>query len=396
MRLPPLTLLAVIVSMVAGVACGVLGHQLGLGRGTDAEPLRLMAQTLRSVKALYVESVADEQLIEDALRGMVRGLDRHSRFLDEAALAGLQADLDGAFGGIGVRLALVDGHFTLVSVTDGLPAAEGGLLPGDRITAIDRKSLQDRRLSDVVGRLRGAAGEPVRLSLWRQGEGFDADLVRVRIAPPSVASNWLEPGYAHVRIRHFNKATEEDFVKAIGALAGEQAVAGLVLDLRGNTGGMFPAAVAVAGALLDGGAVAYTEGRAPPGRQEHLAPPGDLLNGAPAAVLIDRQSASASEIVAAALQQRGRALLLGERSYGKGTVQSVVHLRGTRGLKLTTAHYFTANGSAIQERGIEPDVAADAEDSEAILAEALALLKGAGPDGAPGPSRQAVPGPRGS
>lgn len=384
MRLRPVTLIAVIVSMVAGVAFGVQGHQLGLGRGADAEPLRLMAQTLRRIKAFYVESVSDEQLVEDALRGMVRGLDRHSRFLDEAALAGLQADLDGAFGGIGVRLALVDGHFTLVSVTDGSPAAEGGLLPGDRITAIDRTPLRDQRLSDVLGRLRGAAGVPVHLSLRRRGEGFDAELVRVRIAPPSVVSSWLEPGYAHVRVRHFNKATEEDFVKAIGALDGEQAVAGLVLDLRGNTGGMFPAAVAVAGALLDGGVVAYTEGRAPPGRQEHLAPPGDLLGGAPAAVLIDGQSASASEIVAAALQQRGRALLVGERSYGKGTVQSVVHLQGARGLKLTTAHYFTANGGAIQERGIEPDVAADADDSEAILAAALALLKGAGADGALG------------
>lgn len=381
MTLRPLKLIAVIFSMVAGVAFGVLTHQLGLGRGMDAEPIRLMAQTFLRIKALYVEPVADQQLVEDALRGMVRGLDRHSRFLDEAALASLQADLDGAFGGIGVRLALVDGHFTLVSVTDGLPAAEGGLLPGDRITAIDRMSLQDRRLSEVIGRLRGAAGQPVRLELWREGEGFDADLVRVRIAPPSVVSNWLAPGYAHVRIRHFNKATDEDFVKAVNALADEHPVVGLVLDLRGNTGGMFPAAVAVAGALLDGGAVAYTEGRVPSGRQEHLAPPGDLLNGAPAAVLIDGKSASASEIVAAALQQRGRALLLGESSYGKGTVQSVVHLAGERGLKLTTAQYFTANGGAIQEQGIEPDVAADAKDSEAILAEALALLKGGGADG---------------
>ena len=166
MRLPPLTLLAVIVSMVAGVACGVLGHQLGLGRGTDAEPLRLMAQTLRNVKALYVESVADEQLIEDALRGMVRGLDRHSRFLDEAALAGLQADLDGAFGGIGVRLALVDGHFTLVSVTDGLPAAEGGLLPGGpnhgHRPQVAAGSAAKRRGGAFAGRRRGAgASKPV-------------------------------------------------------------------------------------------------------------------------------------------------------------------------------------------------------------------------------------------
>lgn len=381
MSLRPLTLIALIVSMVTGVAFGVLGHQLGLGRAADSESLRLMAQTFLRIKALYVEAVSDEQLVEDALRGMVRGLDRHSRFLDEAALASLQADLDGAFGGIGVRLALVDGHFTLVSVTDGLPAAEGGLLPGDRITAIDRMPLQDRRLSDVIGRLRGAAGQPVRLRLWREGDGFDAKLVRVRIAPPSLVSNWLEPGYAHVRIRHFNKATEEDFVEAIDALADEHPLSGLVLDLRGNTGGMFPAAVAVAGALLDGGPVAYTEGRVPPGRQEHLAPPGDLLNGVPTAVLIDRKSASASEIVAAALQQRGRALLLGENSYGKGTVQSVVQLSGERGLKLTTAQYYTANGELIQEDGIEPDVAADAKDSEAILAKALALLKGGGPQG---------------
>ena len=376
MTLRPLTLVAIIVSMVAGVAFGVLVHQLRTLTVAEASPFRVVTQTVRRIKAHYVESVSDEQLIDDALRGMVRGLDRHSRFLDEAALASLQADLDGAFGGIGVRLAFVDGHFTVISVTDGLPAAEGGVLPGDRITAIDRASLQDQRLSDVIGRLRGPAGDAVHLRLWREGGDFDADLVRVRIAPPSVVSDWLEPGYAHIRIRSFNKATGEDFVKALETLAGERALAGLTLDLRGNTGGMFPAAIDIAGALLDGGVVAYTEGRTLPQRQEHLAPPGDLLDGAPTAVLIDRQSASASEIVAGALKERGRALLLGERSFGKGTVQSVVPLLGERGLKLTTAYYFTANGSAIQDRGIEPDVAVDAEDSEAILAAALVVLKG--------------------
>ena len=378
MTLRPLTLVAIIASMVTGVAFGVVVHQLRTLAAAEDSPFRVVAHTIRRIKAHYVESVSDEQLIEDALRGMVRGLDDHSRFLDEAALASLQGDLDGAFGGIGIRLAFVDGHFTVVSVTDGLPAAAGGVLPGDRITAIDQASLQGQRLREVIGRLRGAAGDAVHLRLWREGGDFDADLVRVRIAPPSVVSKWLEPGYAHVRIRSFNKATGGDFAKAVEALAAEHALAGLALDLRGNTGGMFPAAVDIAGALLDGGVVAYTEGRVPIGKQEHLAPPGDLLDGAPTAVLIDRKSASASEIVAGALKERGRALLLGETSYGKGTVQSVVHLPGDRGLKLTTAYYFTANGSAIQDRGIEPDVAADADDSEAILAAALALLKGEG------------------
>lgn len=373
MILRPLVHLGVLVSIVTGVALGVVAYRAL--SSSSLLPNQLVSEAARQIKANYVEEVSHEQLATDALRGMLRGLDRHSRFLDRDAFERLQADADGWFGGIGAELALVDGYFTVASAIEDSPAAQAGLLPGDRITSIDGASLKGKRLKWVVKNLRGPPGTAVQLGVQRGGERYGLDLTRALIAPPSVRWHWLEPGYAYVRITRFNKRTGGEFQSALATLAAERPIAGLALDVRGNTGGILPASVDVAGALLDGGVITTMRSRPPSPRQTYNAPPGDALSGAPVVLLIDSKAASASEIVAGALKDHGRATLLGEATFGKGTVQSLVPLSGAQGLKLTTGHYFTPNGNAIHDTGIKPDVAANPKDGEALLALALELLK---------------------
>ena len=371
--LRPLVHLGVLFSIVAGVALGVIAHRAISGAGPLAK--RLMGEAVDQIKANYVKEVTDEQLANDAVRGMLRGLDRHSRYLDRDAFARLQADADGWFGGIGVELALTGGYFTVAATLDDSPAAQAGLLPGDRITAIDGASLKGKRLQWVASSLRGPPSAPVRLRVRRGGEQFDLDLARALIAVPSVRWRWLEAGYAYARITRFNKRTGSEFEDALDTLSAARPITGLVLDVRGNSGGILPASVEVAGALLHGGVVTTMRSRPTAPSQTYRAPPGDALSGAPVVVLIDGKAASASEIVAGALQDRRRAILLGETSFGKGTVQSLVPLSGAQGLKLTTGHYFTPSGNSIHDAGIRPDVEADPTDSEALLAQAVELLK---------------------
>ena len=369
----PLVHFGVLVSIVTGVAAGVVAHRMA--SGTNVLPHRLVAEAVRRIKANYVHEVTDEQLANDALRGILRGLDRHSRFLDKDAFESLQADADGWFGGIGAQLALTGGYFTVASTVDDSPATRAGLLPGDRITSIDGTSLKGKRLKWVVNSLRGPPSTEVHLRVQRGGERFGLGLTRAVIATPSVHWHWLEAGYAHVRITRFNRRTGSEFLDALATLATESPIAGLVLDVRGNSGGILPASVDVAGALLDGGVIATMRSRPPTPRQAYGAPPGDALSGAPVVVLIDGKAASASEIVAGALKDHGRAILLGETSFGKGTVQSLVPLSGAQGLKLTTGHYFTPNGNSIHDAGIKPDVEANPADTKALLMQALRLLK---------------------
>ena len=371
----PLVHFGVLVSIVTGVALGVVAYRKL--SGTDLLPNRLVAEAVRQVKANYVEEVSNEQLANDALRGMLRGLDRHSRYLDKDAFESVQADADGWFGGIGIELGLTDGYFTVAATLDGSPAAQAGMRPGDRITAIDGTSLRGKRLNWVSASLRGPPSTAVHLRVKRGSERLGLTLTRALIAAPSVRWHWLEAGYAYVQIVRFNKRTGGDFQGALDSLAAERPIAGLVLDVRGNTGGILPASVEVAGALLDGGVVATLQSRPPAARQAYRAPPGDALFGAPVVLLIDRKAASASEIVAGALKDHERAILLGETSFGKGTVQSLVPLSGAQGLKLTTGRYLTPSGKSIHEAGIEPDLAANPADSEALLAQALELLKDA-------------------
>jgi carboxyl-terminal processing protease len=286
-----------------------------------------------------------------------------------------------------VELGLVDGYFTVVSPIHGTPADRAGLEPGDRIVAVDGEPLRGRRLIEVIADLRGESGSAVQLRLLRdeRDSPFEVELIREEIQVASVESRLLEPGYGYVRIAQFQADTGRDFQAALKALERSNAASldGLVLDLRNNPGGVLLASVDVADSLLEKGMIVYTEGRLPSSHLKYRASGRDALNGAPIVVLINAGSASASEIVAGALQDHGRATLIGSRSYGKGSVQSLMPLAGDQAIKLTTAYYYTPNGRSIHHKGIEPDVPIDtpadpAVDGEtAMLDTALQVLKSA-------------------
>ena len=365
-------------SMSTGIALGVLGYRALMGGEESLRRAGIIRQAIEHIRTDYVTEVPEGQLVEDALRGMLSGLDRRSAYLDQAAVERLEAETDGLFGGIGIELGLVDDQFTVVAPMDDTPAARAGLVPGDRILALNREPLAGKKLLEVVGLLRGPPGTDLHLTLARADERFELSLTRARIEIESVRARWLAPGYVYIRIARFQRNTAKDFADAIASLQQEDAIAGLVLDLRNNPGGVLGAAVDVADVFLEQGLIAFTEGRAPDSRQELAVLNGDALRGAPVAVLINRGSASAAEIVAGALQDHERAILIGAETYGKGSVQAVLPLRGNRALKLTTAHYFTPEGRSIEGRGIVPDLPADPADDQAMLAQALRALGDSG------------------
>lgn len=381
MQLRPLTLFGILISMVTGVMLGVTGY-----RAYEAEApspaAAALSEVIDRVAASYVDEVAEERLLDGALRGMLGELDAHSNFLDDEALGHLQEETSGEFGGIGIELALVDGFFTVVAPIDGTPAARAGLAAGDRLIALDARPLRGRRLTEVINELRGPPGSRVALQVLRDGadEPLGFVLERAVIATASVSTRLLDGGYGYARIAQFQTHTGRDFREALEALraAAGGELEGLVLDLRNNPGGVLQASVGVVDALLDDGLIVSTHGRLPSSRLKFRASVGDLLEGAPVVVLINEGSASAAEIVAGALQDHGRAQLLGSRSYGKGSVQSLVPLREHGALKLTTAYYYTPAGRNIHQAGIEPDVALDpvsAASEDKTLARALGLLK---------------------
>lgn len=371
MNLRAITLLGIITSMVTGVTIGVI-----LARGeartkvpSDADTL---AAVFRHVSANYVDEVSSEQLIDDALRGMIGGLDRHSRYLDTTYYDALQTDTTGHFSGIGVQLSLVDGYFTIVDVLDGTPAAAADVQPGDRLVAVDGTSLRGKRLSQVTTMLRGKPGSGVDLTLRRAADDKrQVHLTRLDIELPSISHRWLAPGYLYLRISRFHRYTHRQLLASLQHI--DTPPLGVVLDLRGNPGGLLGASVDVAGEFLDGGLIVRTEGRNAADSQQYEAAPGGALTKPPVVVLIDGGSASASEVVAGALHDRKRAILMGSKTFGKGSVQSVLTLPGQRGVKLTTAYYFTPAGTRIHERGIEPTHGWDGE-ADALVDAALAQL----------------------
>jgi len=389
MQLRPLTLFGILISMVTGVMLGVTGYR-AYEVEAPSPAASAFSEVLDQVAASYVDEVAEERLLDGALRGMLGELDAHSNFLDDEALGHLQEETTGEFGGIGIELALLDGFFTVVAPLDDTPAARAGLAAGDRLIALDARPLKGRRLTEVISELRGPPGSRVALQVMREGadEPLGFVLERAVIATASVSTRLLDKDYGYARIAQFQTHTGRDFRDALEALRAEAGgqLAGLVLDLRNNPGGVLQASVGVVDALLDDGLIVSTRGRMPSSRLKFRASGGDLLDGAPVVVLINRGSASAAEIVAGALQDHGRAQLLGSRSYGKGSVQSLVPLRDHGALKLTTAYYYTPAGRNIHEAGIEPDVALDsvaAASEDKTLARALGLLKdGAGGKGA--------------
>ncbi len=312
----------------------------------------------RAIKEAYVDPVEDKALMESAIRGLLLDLDPHSTYLDKAAAESFDEQTSGAYEGIGVELLQQqDRTLKVVAPIDGTPAARAGVLPGDVIVAIDGKPIAQ---IEGMEPLRGAAGTMVVITLVRDGrEGpFDVSIKRETIRVASVRSRMLEPGYGYVRISTFQADTGTDFRQQLDALLASSggSLRGLVLDLRSNPGGLLTAAVQVADELLDSGAIVSTRGRVPASDSRFDATAGDRLRGAPVVVLVDAGSASAAEVLAGALRDNDRARILGSRTFGKGSVQTVLPLGNGDSVKLTTARYYTPSGRSIQASGIVPDV----------------------------------------
>jgi carboxyl-terminal processing protease len=299
-------------------------------------------------------------LVENAVRGMVEGLDEHSAFLDRDEYEEMQSTTAGSYPGIGIEVEPTDRGVRVTRPVPGAPAARAGERAGDLIVAIDGVRA-DSDVDAAIGRMRGRAGTIVRIGIERDGEAapLEFSLRRTQVEVHSVASQWLEPGYGYLRISQFSETTHKDVEQAIRELrkeAGTKPIAGLVIDLRNNPGGLLDAAVEVADEFLDGGNIVSADGRTDEARFRMDALKGELLPGTPLVVLVNGGSASASEILAGALRDNQRATLLGSKTYGKGSVQTIMPLSDGRALKLTTSHYYTPSGASINEVGIVPDL----------------------------------------
>lgn len=368
--------------LIGGV---LLGASLSLGSGVLAqrelepaddtlpwEEARLLAEVLERVKREYVEPVDDRQLIEAAVRGMVTDLDPHSQFLDSDEYREIRISTTGNYSGVGLEVNMNEGAVTVVAPIEGTPADRAGLEPGDVIVAIDGEPVDERSVSDTVARMRGKPGSRVRITVARDGEPgpLDFDIIRSHVQVSTVRTEMLEPGYGYARITHFSETTFRDLRREIKSLqrAAPGGLQGLVLDLRNNPGGVLDAAVEVSDGFLDGGVIVSASGRGRESNFVHEARPGDLLDGGQLVVMVNQGSASASEIVAGALQDHRRATILGDRTFGKGSVQTVMPLSDGRAIKLTTSRYYTPSGDSIHGEGITPDLPLD----DTSLADALA------------------------
>lgn len=334
------------------------------------EKIRALVEIFHKIKKDYVEEVSDEKLLEDAMKGMLAGLDPHSNYLDGKAYQGLQEGTSGEFGGLGIEVGVEDGFIKVIAPIDDTPAQRAGIQSGDLIIRLDDTPVKGIGLNDAVKRMRGKPGSSIDLTIVREGEEkpLTITVVRAAIKIQSVKSRFLEPGILYLRVSQFQSRTSEDFKETIKRRITEnkQPLTGVILDLRNNPGGVLGAAVAVSDAFLDSGKIVYTEGRVKDSQLEFNAKPPDLIQGAPLVVLINEGSASASEIVAGALQDRKRAIIMGRQSFGKGSVQTIFPMNEEAALKLTTARYYTPSGRSIQAEGISPDIVIDKVSLSAI------------------------------
>lgn len=323
--------------------------------------VRMFTEALDRIRMSYVEEIDDVTLLENAIRGMLAGLDPHSAYMSGADYDLLQETTSGEFGGLGIEVGRQDGYIRVISPIDDSPAARAGIQAGDLIIEIDNKPLREMSPDEAANMMRGEPGTPVTVTIAREGqEPFDLTIVREVIAINSVRSRMLEPGYAYVRISVFRVNTGDELEKEVAKLQTENpALKGIVLDLRNNPGGVLQAAVGVVDAFVSEGRIVYTKGRVQEGDMEFMATRRNVSDDVPLVVLINGGSASASEIVAGALQDHGRAIIMGTRSFGKGSVQTVLPLDEKRAIKLTTSLYYTPSGRSIQAQGIVPDIIVD-------------------------------------
>lgn len=321
------------------------------------EELRLFTEVFQRIKSAYVEPVDDAKLLEDALKGMIAGLDPHSAYLEADEFENLQAHTSGEFGGLGIEVGLQDGFVRVITPIDDTPAQRAGVKAGDLITKLGDQAVQGMDLNQAVELMRGKPGTKVVLTIVREGEEkpLEIEVVRDVIQVASVKSRMLDDDYAYLRITQFQIDTGKELVKHLKKLQ-KNDLKGAVLDLRNNPGGVLQAAVEVSDAFINDGLVVYTEGRLTESQQRFNATASTQAPDLPLVVLINGGSASASEIVAGALQDSKRAVIMGLDSFGKGSVQTVLPLTQQRALKLTTARYFTPGGRSIQAQGITPDI----------------------------------------
>lgn len=359
-----------IVAVAAGAA---LGAGLMLVRGasgdrvadtpvpTSAAPATLLEEVAERVRSEYVEGLAAGDLDRAAVDGIVARLDPHSHFLDAAEYEAMRISTSGQYSGVGLEVAEQDGRVVVVSPIQGSPAERVGIRAGDVLIAIDGKDLGPGELDHAVERMRGRNGSTVRLAVARAGmpAPLEFEIERSQVHVRTVSAARLPGSYGYLRISHFNDETPRDVRNELAQLQGVGPLRGLVFDLRGNPGGVLESAVDVADDFLDNGLIVRAEGRAAGARFEMRASDGDLLANAPIVVLVDRGSASGSEIVAGALRDHRRATIIGQRTFGKGSVQTVIPLSGGQALKLTTSRYFTPSGTSIHEQGLDPDVRLD-------------------------------------
>jgi len=365
------------VTLVAGVVAAVLAASvagIAIGASTRAGPsvanLALINGVIEIVQRDYVHTVTSDALTTDALKGMLTRLDPHSDYMDEAEFRESQSDLNGRFGGLGIQISTQDGVPKIISPIDDTPASRAGLAGGDLIVAIDGQSTHGIDLQKIVRILRGTPGTSVKLTILRGTKApFEVPITRAIIEVPSIKAKLQPNAIGYVRVTEFGGETADDFKKAVAKLKQDAGgkLRGLVIDLRNNPGGLLSAAISIAGDFLDGGTVVSTRGRRRTEDHSYSAPAhGDLLAGVPIVVLINGASASASEIVSGALQDRHRATIMGTPSFGKGSVQSVIPLSGHGALRLTTALYYTPAGRSIQGEGITPDMVVEAPKDQQV------------------------------
>jgi carboxyl-terminal processing protease len=379
------TLIALVSGVVFGFSAaltsGVLAERPGASapqaqtQGNPAalpwEEARLFAEVYERIKREYVDDVDDHALMDKAIRGMVAALDPHSAFLDSDEFEEIRLSTMGSYPGVGIEVVAEDSAVKILRPIEGSPADQAGLLPGDQIVRIDDSDI-GADLAGAISKMRGSSGSLVKLTVLRPttGQTLNFSLRRAKVEVHSVAQQSLEPGYGYLRITGFSETTADDVNHAVARLKRDNpnGIKGLVLDLRNNPGGVLEAGVAVADAFLNEGVIVTADGRTPDARFEMDATPGDVIDGAPLVVLVNGGSASASEIVAGALKDHGRAELIGHKTYGKGSVQTVMPLSHGGAVKLTTSRYFTPSGASIHGKGIVPDIVAQGpEDPPAEL-----------------------------
>ena len=324
------------------------------------DDLRKFTEVFERIKRGYVEEVSDRKLLNKAIKGMLSGLDPHSAYLEPEAFKDLRESTSGEFGGLGIEVSMEDGFVRVIAPIDGTPAKEAGIQAGDMIIRIDDTPIKGMSLEEAVKEMRGKPGTVINLTIRREDESapIEVKIERAVIEVDSIRTRLLEADYGYVRISQFQQNTGKDFSAAYENLVEENGgkLSGMVLDLRNNPGGVLEAAVEVADSLLNDGRIVYTEGRIESSQLSFEASEGDMAEDVPIVVLINSGSASASEILAGALQDHGRAVIMGTDSFGKGSVQTVMPLGDNYGIKLTTARYYTPDGRSIQAKGIEPDI----------------------------------------